>query len=258
MKKFSKAVSCFIVLLLVVATLPCKNVLANSMVSRKEKLKVLTETGAPDEFIEKLSEAQIDDYYTKFNGKNIVFKGTEEKIIDINENSKDVRADIPTSKLKISISCFEDMAESGGEIYGLIVDAHFEWLKQPVCSLEDGLMVNWDAEHFYFQSLYAETGFMLHGTWYPKDTVTAPASITNGGVAWFLDIASGNLNQGGGSIYLIPKHTIYSWDDLNMQLVFTYAHQLIGTSISFGGVVGGSIQISGGDYDRQATHIIYH
>lgn len=255
MKKITKFVSCFMSLLLVVAAFPCKNVLANSMISREEKLKVLTDTGAPNEFIEKLSEAQINDYYAKFNGKNIVFKGTEDKIVNINENSRD---NISPSTLKLSISYFEDRADYGGEVYGLIVDTHFEWLKRPFWSLKDGMTLNWDADHFNFQSLYAETGFMLNGTWYPKDEVTNAAKITNGGVAWFLDIDSGNLNQGGGSIYLVPRHTLYTWDDLNMQLSFTYAHQKNGVSISFGEIVGGCIDVSGGDHDSQAISTIYH
>lgn len=261
MKKFIKWI---MPLVLSMIFMPCSNVLAGTTVSQEEKMAVILETGVPENFVENLSDSQINDYYMKFEGRNVKYKGTEEKIVEINENiDEKLRGTIPSSSLQLSISVFEDMSDTGaGEVYGLIVGANFKWLKQPICSLTDGMTVNWDGSLFNFQSFYAETGFMLDGVWYPKDYTNTPAMSANGGIGWFLDIASGNLNQGGGSIYLVPRRTFYEWENPNMQIDFNYAHEILGGSLSFGvepGISGsGGVGIAGGNYDSQAVSKIYN
>lgn len=265
MKKISHKI---ILLLLLISTLliSSTSVMAaetDQHVTRDEKIKVILETGAPIEFIEQLSDAQINDYYNQFQGKNIEYIGTETKEVLIQESDNYLtRGTIPASSLQLGLSVFEDKADYGGEVYGLIIGPTFKWLKQPVWSLTDGFTINWDASLFNYQSFYAETGFMLNGTWYSKDFTNTPAVISSGGLGFYLDIASGNLNQGSGSVYLVPRNQLYDWNDLNTQISFVYAHQMAGASISFGIGTGGAgsfgVGIAGGNYDSQAISTIYH
>ena len=88
MKKISHKI---ILLLLLISTLliSSTSVMAaetDQHVTRDEKIKVILETGAPIEFIEQLSDAQINDYYNQFQGKNIEYIGTETKEVLIQES----------------------------------------------------------------------------------------------------------------------------------------------------------------------------
>lgn len=258
-----KVYNWIIILAIVVVLMPCKNIYAETSVSKEEKIRVILETGAPEDFVKELSDYQINDYYTKFSGKNIIYKGTESKIVEVkDEGDKQTKGTISKSLLQLSISVFEDMDDYGaGEIYGLIVGANYKWLDFPKCAFTDAMTVNWDASLFNFQSFYAESGHYVQEQWFSSDKTNTPASLSSGGVGWFLDIAFGYLEQGGGSIYLVPKNTLHTWDNLNMQISFTYAHEIVSGSLSLGvgsdpsGSAG--VSIAGGSYDSQAIATIY-
>lgn len=58
-------------------------------------------------------------------------------------------------------------------------------------------------------------------------------------------------NKGGADIYLILRSESATKAQLSSSVYYTYAHQIVGTSISLS-ASGGSVSISGGSYDYQA------
>ena len=259
LKKTIKKVLAFLMIIILSATgISTKTLAAESSLSKAsptidEMKKYLLDIGTEQEFLDDISENRIKKLYQLCFGKEVTCLGYKTQIVEIQEENPKMRNQILTSELKLGINIYE--FTSNGKITALNVSTSYEWLSDPILHWTDAHTFTFDGTKFKIGGIYAESGYQISGQWFPVATIDAPATAADGGLGWYLSTAKGTfpnsaLNSGGAEIYLIPRNGSTTKDQLSSSMYYTYAHQLIGTSISLS-PSGGSVSISGGSYEYQ-------
>lgn len=261
-KSIKKIQSFLIITLAVVLSIP-NLVYAESQnhITQEDKINFLKSIGTTDEAISNYNPIQIDNLYSTLYGKDANFSGFESQIVEIQEENTTLRGNIPTSQLKLSVATYDVI--SNGVVSEVDVSLGFNWLQAPFFNLTDGFTFTWDDDVFYDEGFYATSGVNTNKGYRLIDSINAPATASAGGMGWYLSINNpidANTiggHYGGAQILLKPRMSFTAGKTLNSKMYFTYAHQLIGFSITFGpGSTG--VSITGGNYDQQTFSYTYH
>lgn len=219
----------------------------------QEMKNYLLSIGTEQEFLNKIDDSRIERLYWTCAGKEVSFAGYETEIVEIQDSDPRLRGQISTSQLSLGVAIYE--FTSGGKVTGLSVSTTYEWLSNPILYWTDAHTFTFDGTKFKVGGIYAESGYQIDNQWFLIDSVDTPATAADGGLGWYLSTARGDIpnrfhNRGGADIYLIPRNGSATRSQLSSSMYYTYAHQIVGTSISLS-PNGGSVSISGGSYDFQ-------
>ncbi len=150
-----------------------------------------------------------------------------------------------------------------GKVKWVDVALAYEWLQEPILTMTDALTFTWDANTFYDNGFYANSGCIVDGQYVNIEDINAPATAQAGGLGWYSKLSlphHGNTYKhiGGAQVLLGVKNPFSSSATLNSKMYLSYAHQLVGAGISLGfpGSVG--VSFTGGKFDKQAFSYTYH
>ena len=188
----------------------------NLDVSIEEKKERISETGAPDTYVDSLPEIEIVRLYELFDGKNIRFAGSKEESFNPEGCAHSgivPYSTIPEDQLKLRIYYFEDVEDyplPDSQICGLILGVTFEWKRVPTNRMEDALTLNWDGSIFVMSSFHSGCGYYdSAGTYRVIEESNVAAKGEIGGVGWYAKSSSPPTGfimptQGYAEVYLVP------------------------------------------------------
>lgn len=233
---------------------------SESQVTEDEKIEFLRSIGTPEEILADYNPKLIDDFYNTLSGKDVRFAGSDSQIVEIKENDSKARGNIPTSQLKLTVATYDMM--SNGVVSGVDVGLGYEWLRSPICHMDDALTFSWDDNTFYDAGFYATANCTYDGIPITLENINAPAIASSNSIGWYSSIREpqpglAEKHYGGGQVLLRPRYSFSSSTDLNSKMYLTYAHQIIGFGISFG-ITDIGVSITAGNYDKQALSYTYH
>lgn len=163
-----------------------------------------------------------------FMNGDMQFDGYTSEIVEIQEGNDDTltRGQISTAKLLLTIDTI-NLVDQNNKVGTVYVDA---------CSM-----------------------YKLGDYGAIADEVTTPATASDGGLGWYLSIGEGTMelgtNRGAASIVLKPE-IAFTAGSKHCNMYYTYAHQILGASISMA-PSGPSVNITSGNYDYQTVMYRY-
>lgn len=252
--KTNKILSCLMIISILLG-MTNFTVEAKELTTVEEMKAYLIDIGSEPDLLNLMSEDRIENLYSRCIGKEVNFIDYDTEIFDIIEGNPRQKGQISTSKLELSIGVYE--VKEDGIIYEMIVSTGYRWLSSPLLKMTDAHTFTFDGEKFKCEGIYAESGYTLSiDQWYAVDSVDAPATAADGGLGWYLKTAlpspfsAKSFNYGGGEFYLLPRDEGATYAQLSSSMYYTYAHQIVGHSISLTNEHG-TVSIASGSYDYQ-------
>lgn len=226
----------------------------------------LMSIGTPEEFLDELTETQIENLYLDCVEKNAVFSGYKTQIQEIPELAVTRGGDIKNSDLSLTMSTYTVTISSSTKVDEVRVHIYFNWLNGPKVKNTDGIAFNWDSALFQLKanSFYGYTyGYMPLDEDHQFPQITSLTDSTQGAAAWKFTMQPATaqyVKRGEFHFSLLPRYSMYKGDGSNCQMNLIYAHETnpFGNfSVSFS-VVGVTIRPTGTFVDTMAVPYNYY
>lgn len=200
--------------------------------------QVLIQEGVPENVVEKMSTTVKLNMYEKMQNYDFYISDVEEKIVSF-ENTQDEKsattyATIPESKMSIT-SMYTNYV-TGNKVESVECYYYSEWLSGPTVNGTDGLAMNWDSSLFSLDGFAAYPAGKIDGIHVDFNTITRPASATQGGYGINIPLFSQYFNQSVEMLTAFtPRNTLYTTSNITSNINYEYGHETIGItpSVSF-------------------------
>lgn len=193
----------------------------------------LRNAGVPESLLNTLCADEINDMYTDFYEKNLVYNGTT--TVYYNESGISTLGTIPSSDMTLTITTATvsryDSNLQKHVLKELQVFVHYVWSPQrPSVRRKDGITVNWDSSLFTCKSesfdSYDYAYLNSQTKWITYTNFKNPALAEQGGLGYFADISCYDTillsppHQVKGScrFSLLPRDTMYTTSATNTGL----------------------------------------
>jgi hypothetical protein len=169
---------------------------------------------------------------------------------------------IPADELVLTLSYF-NKKDSSNNLDSIRLTLYYNWDNLPLMRFSDPITISWNSNNFravdnsfYFVNKYEydylDGFYEIKRAIKTRDEGYMPASSSSSGVTWYADIAGilqADTIYGFGYIDVEPLETVNTVKGSD-QFHFNYAHSLSPLSISANIGEYGSVNYSGGTYDK--------